>query len=286
MKIYYHAQDLDGRCSGAIVARRYPHASIVPYNYWYDTNYTFFHEDRQINKNEELIFVDICPRMEVLDIIMDITTNITVIDHHITAYNDVTEAKLPINLVYNGEYPGACYHVWKYYYPDKPVPEAVQLIAERDMWIRTKPDHDQLHFGLSSLTTFPTSRHWDRLLADHQSISTIKAIGKNIVGYVKPWYATLLRLYSIEGMIGDKKAIFLNQGAVDSMVFDEVAGRYQIYARGTYAKDCSWHISLTSDRDKDVDVSIIARRHSGGGHKTAAGFKVDSLDEFILLDKK
>jgi nanoRNase/pAp phosphatase (c-di-AMP/oligoRNAs hydrolase) len=42
-----------------------------------------------------------------------------------------------------------------------------------------------------------------------------------------------------------------------------------------HTKDKKWRVSLYSDK---VDVSALAKKFSGGGHKGASGFITDNLD--------
>jgi len=287
LKIYYHVSDLDGKCSGAIVARRYPNAMIIPYNYWYDFERTFCNTDKSVDKDEELIFVDICPRADTLINLLEITKNILVIDHHDTSYEDLKSNNFPIKHVFdtNNEM-GACRLVWEYFYPNIHVPEAVKLIAERDVWKRTI-ENDKFHFGMLSLSNFPTSRHWDKLLSDHPIVDSVKNIGKHILGYLVPWYQLLICQYGIEGTIDGHSAIFINQGGIDGTIFDSIYNKYRIHLKGVYCRDQSWHMTISTDRSNtDIDVGKIAYRYGGGGRSTVAGFKVEEISEVFLPNKK
>ena len=282
MKIFYHNSDLDGKCSAAIVCRKYPKATIVGYNYYYEHNRAF----SGIQQNEELIFVDITPSVESLRVLLQTTPNITILDHHKTSISSLAEA----NLVFPGKLDdtglGACKLVWEYYYPEHPLPKSVLWIAEHDVWKNT-PTNKFFHFGLGLQNTYPTNPTWDKLFDDHHPIiEQVLEAGKIIQTYLVHWYKTLVKVYGIPGKIrhlGTYSAMVLNQGAVNSFVFDSVITQYDVFVRVVKGKDDGWRCSITTEKD-DIDVSEIAKKFGGGGHKKAAGFRVDKLEDFFIQE--
>jgi len=68
-------------------------------------------------------------------------------------------------------------------------------------------------------------------------------------------------------------------------VFDSIADdSIDAYCRYAYnaIKD-KWAFSIYSSKP-DIDVSKIASHFGGGGHPNAAGFGIDSLDDFFGYD--
>ena len=47
-------------------------------------------------------------------------------------------------------------------------------------------------------------------------------------------------------------------------------------------RDGNYIYSLRSRADSGIDVSAIAKKYGGGGHKNAAGFKL----EYLILDER
>lgn len=286
MKIFYHV-DNDGRACGAILKRRFPKAELCMYNYWYGESIL-----EKIHKDEFIIFADIVPNTEILLKIYDITKNITIIDHHESSYDDIQK----LGLVFDGKMTrdglGACSLVWSYCYPEYPIPRGVMWIAEYDHWERS-PDNKAFNFGLQTFNTYPDSKIWTRIL--HDDRKTIKMIlrkGRNILSYIVPWYRRLLNSYAIEGYIvkdlvdgGKYSAILLNQGGIDSSVFDDTKRKYDVCIRVVFGKDQRWLVSITTDRD-DLDLSKIAGRFGSGGHRKSAGFVVDQIDEFFITHEE
>ena len=57
----------------------------------------------------------------------------------------------------------------------------------------------------------------------------------------------------------------------------------QSFAAAYYFNGDSYRVSLRS-RDDGEDVSEIATKFGGGGHRCAAAFNIDSIDSFVLKD--
>lgn len=283
MKIFYHV-DLDGRACGAILKRRFPKAEPFIYNYWYDEKYLL----DKIDKNERVVFADIVPRISLLKKVYEKTSDVTLIDHHETSYDEVLHAGLEYEgtLVRDGI--GACALVWKYCYPDHRMPMSIGWIADYDHWIRYDKNKEFTH-GLGTFNTYPNSPVWDRVLRDHDlALLMMIRKGQNILDYLIPWHKKILNSYAAEGQLVDDlvegasySCLFLNQGGIDSSVFDQCRRPYDVYARGVLDKfGKEWLVSITTDRD-DIQLNKIAERLGGGGHRKSAGFKVSSLEDFF-----
>jgi oligoribonuclease NrnB/cAMP/cGMP phosphodiesterase (DHH superfamily) len=107
--------------------------------------------------------------------------------------------------------------------------------------------------------------------------------GRAILGYLVPWYKILVKAYGISGTIDGRRALILNQGGVNSFVFDSVINKYDVFVRYVKGRDAGWRCSITTERP-DIDVSAIAEKYGGGGHMKAAGFRVEKLEDFFVED--
>lgn len=276
MKCFYHSGDLDGHCAGAILKKRFPDAEIIGYNYFYQIDKSV----GKIIKDEPVIFADITPVPEHLKVVMSLTSDITIIDHHSSSLDDLNQAGLSFPGIVKPGGIGACVLTWQWCFPELEVPLGVRYIGEYDDWQRT-PENIYFHFGIRTFSTFPGAFIWDDVLSNKLNvIDNLASIGKNVSSYILPWYKKLIRSYGIEGTVEGRSALFINQPNVDSSIFDSVDGSFDYYIRGVYGKDLEWLISITTDRN-DLDVSEIARKYGGGGRKKTAGFRVKSIEEFF-----
>lgn len=79
---------------------------------------------------------------------------------------------------------------------------------------------------------------------------------------------------------GGLKALCLNEGVFSSETMKtQKPERYDVLIGFVYNKSF-WRVSLRTLKD-DVDVSEIAKKRGGGGHKKAAGFEVKTFEDIF-----
>jgi uncharacterized protein len=284
MRIFYHGSDLDGIACGAILTRKYPEATMVRYNYWYDPEKSI----DLVEPNEPVIFADITPTVPNLQRLMNITKDITIIDHHASSVHDLKELGLSFPGIMKEDGLGACALAWEWC-SKKPLPVGIRYIAEYDDWQRT-PENKMFHFGMLSFSTFLNNDIWDYILRDDiVYIQRIMEQGRCVLKYLAPHYTKLLRSYSFYGYVNPEltdgkqlTAIFLNQGGVDSSIFDNCKEPFDVYFRAVFGKDRKWLVSITTTRN-DIDVSKIASKFESGGHAKASGFATPEIADFFVF---
>lgn len=289
MKLFCHVDD-DGRACGAILHRRYPNADVHFYNYWYPAEKL----TDLIRKDEEIIFGDITPPEDILLKVMEVTKNITILDHHtsVLEYIDKEEFKsIRDNVTISTENIGACVTVWRYCYPKYDVPETIMLIGAYDVWLRNERNKE-FHIGLGCFNIHPKNKIWDRLLRDDKrTIKMILRMGRHTSRYLNNLYKRILNATVLEGIIPvnltDGKiynTLFINQGSVDSSIFDTLEKKYDIYIRAYIGRNNDWRISMSTDRD-DIDLTKIAIRFGGGGRANIVGFHADLMEDFFEINQ-
>ena len=279
MKVVYHSADLDGRCSGAIVKYKYPECGMIPYDYGRQ-----FPWDK-IERDEEVIMIDVS--LDIDDMIkLDERSHLTWIDHHKSAMDEADAKKFnPEGVRTIGK--AACELAWEYLFPDDPVPEVVYLLGRYDVWDHhDKPRVMPFQYGMKLKNTSPGSSIWSRLFPiaegrNHHEIREIIEDGRKIIQYVKNDNKSYARGYAFESDFQGYKAIAINRGIASRHLFDSVwdPKKYHLmlaFCMRRSETDHRWRVTLYSDRE-DVDVSEIARKFGGGGHKGAAGFECDRL---------
>lgn len=128
MKCYYHKADLDGKCSAAIVRRKYPDCELIGVDYPDRPDF------ESIKKGEVVFAVDFSFDMIDMTILWkNSNCQFIWIDHHKSAIEKATggleaiEGKREIGKA-------ACELTWEYLFPDEPMPEAVRLLGAYDTW--------------------------------------------------------------------------------------------------------------------------------------------------------
>ncbi|MFW6210460.1 MAG: DHHA1 domain-containing protein [Patescibacteria group bacterium] len=206
-------------------------------------------------------------------------TQLTVIDHHLSAQADVTAFTQNI---FNLDHSGAVL-TWQYFHPDQKVPELFLYIEDHDLWKFQLPDTRA--FG-AALKQYPFDfAIWNELmqnLADPDFKAEFIATGKTISTFEDSLVEHLLT-YKERVRFEGHEVWALNV----SRVYRSILGHHLADLNKDtgepeigivyYRNQGAVHISLRSNGD--TNVATIAEKYGGGGHKNAASIRVDSFAE-------
>lgn len=288
MKAFYHSADLDGHCSGAIVKHLNPECELFPINYGQE-----FPWDR-ITPYETVFMVDFTlqpfDQMERLSQMCRLVW----IDHHKTEVEEALKRKFnPQGLREIGI--GACLLTWQNL-TRKPVPEAVQLLAEYDVWNHDNPKTLPFQYGFRFFEdTRPDNQElWGEFFSgddfSRKVLIEVVQTGETLLTYEDRQNAKFCRAYAFETALrvpsltdaafAEFPAVCCNRGFTNSKVFDSVYDPTKHDLMITFCRlkppAYKWTVSLYSTKE-DVDCGQIARLFGGGGHKGAAGFQCEQL---------
>lgn len=176
-------------------------------------------------------------------------------------------------------------------YIDRQVSEpiAVTLAGEYDIWEHKLSNGDDIafQFGLDSFSNL----RWDWLLnmrpndpdPDGYVARTVEA-GKGSMQCYAKRDADVMRSRSFIVQWEGLKFLALNTARCNSNTFAALdvpeTGHDALMAFAFSGK--GWNFSLYhAAHRKDIDLSVIATKHGGGGHRGACGFRVDKLPSSI-----
>lgn len=216
-----------------------------------------------------------------------------VLDHHKTAAMDLallpavppiwqwedslkSGFNFPLSATFDMERSGAGL-AWDYFFPDQPRPALVEFVQDRDLWRFEHPGTRAVH---SALASYPMDfETWDAIAArldkpegsaemvaegwvlDRMHIKRCREIieqaGRFLVldGHVIPVCAAP---YAFASDIGN----IMSEGYPFAATYVEHSGGITV--------------SLRSQKEGGMDVSEIAKKFGGGGHRNAAGFTVSA----------
>lgn len=268
MKCFYH-NDMDGKCSAAIVYK-YAHGQ----GQYIEMDYSKEFPIDAIEPREEVWIVDFHIPREDFDKLLKITPAVVWIDHHKSALEELQD--IDIILTGNGirqDGIAACRLTWDYCFPNETPPYIVLLLADYDVWkFEYGNETDKLQAGIKLYPTDPWSTYWETWLDSNYYPRVEISEGKIILAYIGNHYKSLDKFpIEFEGY----KCIACNISRASSKVFDSVAEDYDMMIT-FYYDGRGWHYSLYTSRE-DIDVSSIALKYGGGGHRKAAGFNSDEL---------
>lgn len=255
--IVYHSPCMDGAAAAwamAIHVRAAGHESV------------FFpslpHKTPNTAGCDERIFVDMCPAV--------IEERDWVFDHHKTAENVVTSHP------FRGFFLSSCSGAGLAWvlggrifggYINDPMPEALQYIQDRDLWrwqlVKSK------EVNASIYTDNPTPEYIDQLVKNWNLQRHI-ARGEAILEYQDRQVSQVARR-AYPGFVAGIPMMLVNSPLLQSEIGNKLAEDHQVPALvwrvvGPGKVECSFR-SL----DHLPDVSVIAARFGGGGHRNASG---------------
>lgn len=274
MKIFYH-DDMDGKCSAAIVWKREKNGKYISINY--GTEFPL----NDIWTDEKIYILDYSIPLDTFLKLWEITHDITWIDHHAR-----TIEKLECNEIIKSlkgirsSDKAACELTWDFLFPNDKIPEAVLMIGDYDTWKFKHPDTETFQEGIKLRCTNPELYTWNHLLSgnkdDDYLVDEIISDGEIAVKYRDSYYETLISSLSFETKFEGYKCIACNAAKINSKLFNSVKDldKYDIMISFFFDGN-QWTVSLYTS--KDIDVAKLAEKYGGGGHKKAAGFQCYSI---------
>lgn len=231
--------------------------------------------------------LDFSYKYDVMRQIIETAHSVTLLDHHKTAQAELTLLEdaifeqLTVKPPPGGEMPTIHFDMtksgarlaWEHFF-DEEAPPLVEYIEDRDLWRFALPDSRAIN---SSISSYPFEfKVWDSLhyeLRDKEQFSSIVNEGTAIERYKAQQVENICQ-HAQEIEMDGHKILAVNT----SVQFSDVAGKL---AEGR-PFGAAWFIradgvkqwSLRS-RDGGVDVSEVAKKFGGGGHRNAAGFQGD-----------
>ena len=171
----------------------------------------------------------------------------------------------------------------KQHYFDRQVQEplAVRLAGEYDIWDKRDPRAEVFQFGLRSRVLTPDI--WETILhnlsANSITVDTLLADGEMLQRYQQHQDASLMyRSLMVE--FAGLKFLALNTARCNSLTFasKDIPETGHDALMGFYWTGMKFKVSLYHAKHRtDIDLSQIAVKHGGGGHRGACGFETYSL---------
>jgi len=225
---------------------------------------------------KEVYMLDFVYPVDEMRKIVKNNKKVIVIDHHKSAEESV---KIAQEYVYEMNHSGATL-AWGYFFPDSEVPWLIRYVEDMDIWKLELPDVFAVAMITNSIEKdFDT---WTKLAKDFDGESTRNQQierGKIMLKYENKLMSEIM---------DSNKEIVRFEGyetyAVNAPhAFASQMGNVLCKEKPPMAKVWQWSggkIEVSLRSDGSVDVSEIAKKYGGGGHKAAAGFRVVAEQSF------
>lgn len=221
-----------------------------------------------------LYILDFSYTLPVLQELQKKAKEIVILDHHKTAEADLKDLSDPhpgrgIFARFDMTESGATL-AWKFFHPERLVPEFMQLIRDRDLWLWEIEESRAFSAGLAS---YPFDfQLWDHFLNHEDETDRLKTDGAAILRAQEQRVQRLsshVRWMEIEGLI----VPVVNATSDQSEIGEYLCQQYPDvkFSASFFIRDDGKVVWSLRSRN-GFDVSTIAKEYGGGGHAAAAGF--------------
>lgn len=272
--IIYHHNDPDGRCAAAIVIKRYLETPGKRRLLVREVDYKTQINLDEIEYDDLVVVVDFSFKPERMhQIQMRTKCEVVWIDHHVTAQEYGYEYDGLRDFTEHG--PSGCELTWKFLFPNTSLPRAVELIGDHDSWrLKYVPSTFQFYEGVKLLGNDPSSKLWQQLVNGNVGLlNHVMSMGETAVLYRETYCESMRTHYSYEALFESHKAFVMNAYRFGPKGFGEALNIYPLCIAFVF-DGSQYTVSIYSHT---VDVSELAKRYNGGGHKGAAGFVCKKL---------
>lgn len=223
---------------------------------------------------KDVYLIDICYSEDVMRSLLARNKKVVVLDHHVSQRNVVG---ISTEHIYDTARCGSVI-AWNYFFPDEPIPKLLRHIQDVDLW-QFKVRHTKEL--MAALDEYPFDFElWNSIADEWEDVHAVKkyiAAGSIVLAYENR---------VLERMVRHAERVDFNGHAayaVNSPILESEIGNWIVRHKKTIAIIWSYkgkevRVSLRSDGR--TDVSELALRYGGGGHKAAAGFAFDVQLEF------
>jgi hypothetical protein len=274
---YYHAGCPDGFGAAYAAWRAWGERGVTVPRGHDDAFDPFAHE------GDLVVFADIALPNPLLRDLGELAKELVVLDHHWSARRHFeSDPSLAVSLAGRGhrvlfdlEHSGAVL-AWRYFHPGEPVPDLLRYVEDQDLWSWKLPESEAVNAAIGSYAR--ELEVWDELA--RRPWQELASEGAPILRAMHTDVARALR-FAHPLRIGDRRLEAVNSLHHRSHIGHAIAERAAFGAPlAAVYRIVGTRVDVSLYSIGELDVSAIASRYGGGGHRNAAGFSV-ALSEWL-----
>ncbi len=249
--VVYHGDCPDGFGAAFAAWKRYgDEADYLPVNHGDPPPKT---EGRQV------LIADFAYDRRTTERLAESSASLVVLDHHRSSASELAE--LPY-CVFDMNRSGAVM-TWQYLH-ETPVPALLRYVQDRDLWRHDLPESEEVSAALRA-------HDFDFKIWDSIDVEQLRVEGRALLRYQRRMVERVAAHASPVEILGTVVPT-VNSAVLQSELGDVLAAGHPFAGVWWQGSGDMARWSLRSSPG-GVDVSLIAARYGGGGHRTAAGFK-------------
>lgn len=216
---------------------------------------------------KNVVILDFSYNNKTMKKMMKSAKSLFVIDHHKTAMIDLHDLAC---VHFDMNHSGAMLS-WMFFHPGKEPPRMIKFIEDRDLWKWEIPYSKEFSaaFDMVPYDFDEFSRFEDESVVD----DAVRR-GSYILAYSKTVVSKIVK-HAAQRTLDGRAALVVNSSHWMSEIGNVLSQKCDIAVIWFFDhNDLTTKVSLRSHHNA-ADVSEIAKKFGGGGHKNAAGFRLD-----------
>jgi nanoRNase/pAp phosphatase (c-di-AMP/oligoRNAs hydrolase) len=270
--VIYHGNCPDGFTAAWVAARALGDVELFAGKYGEDPPH-------ELAKGRRVYIVDFSYAREKLEKLFGEVSELYVLDHHKTAEADL--AGLPYcSFDMNRSGAGMA---WDFFHPGEVRPWIVSYVEDRDLWRFKLPASEEVSLWIRLI---PHELEAYDALSQH-SLSDIAQAADGASKYLRHYVRDALRnAYDVPGLFAGSDETVRCVNVSYTGISDVLHGALEA---GGVRLALGWHLTVEGRiacslrSTSDVDCSVFAKAHGGGGHAQASGFSVAAASPFARL---
>jgi oligoribonuclease NrnB/cAMP/cGMP phosphodiesterase (DHH superfamily) len=215
---------------------------------------------------KNVAILDFSYKRKILEKMIESANSLVVVDHHASAQETLSD--LP-NMIFDMNHSGAVLS-WKYFHPDKPVPEFLEYIEDRDLWRWELPDSSDFSAAFQMV---PKDFLEYEKFENFNEIESAIVVGAVINDYIESEINRISEK-AVDKVLDGLRVKVVNTSSHISAIGNRLSSKSDcdFALMWFYSHEKSTTCVSLRSSSSDIDVSKIAMRFGGGGHRCAAGF--------------
>lgn len=268
--VIYHGNCVDGFCAAWVLCREFGG----------EADYFAAHHGQEPPPvaGKHVYLVDFSYPRETLLRIASEANSVLVLDHHLTAQKDLSGLEAPnLEIIFDMERSGAGLA------RDRFEPELeswlVDYVQDRDLWRFALPDSEAVNAYIGTL-----KQTFEAYQRAHEELTATDAarLGRGAYAYKAHYVEQMRKQARRVRFAGHDDIPIVNAPYVGTSELVGALSETALFAVGWFQRS-DGKIAFSLRSRGEFDVSALAERFGGGGHKNAAGFQLGSLEQLLAM---
>ena len=242
-----------------------------------------------------VIFVDLCPKMDYLIELVKVAKFVVILDHHKSSEQMILNNSSILSTIPNlyiefdmGR--SGCQMSWDYFFDSQPRPFFIDYMGDRDLWTWKLPSSREINTALRELgyiDSYDLTKLTGLIENPEEKIKYLESSGKfieagnkkeveiglsNAIEVSMVWKNKTYRLW-LGGNVNPSLRSDLGNALCSKPFKDGKLPDFSACWQFDPKSD-EWWISLRGVPDRSPDLSVLAASFGGGGHPMASGITI------------